>query len=68
MNAIFPPLNMGLMDLSFQAIQNLYAQNMNLCYGVFCKCLGYFWVCLGGNRHIGFLKGVVKFREIRLKY
>ena len=36
-----------------------FAHYMNLsCYGVFCKFLGDFWVCLGGN-------SFVKFREIR---
>ena len=39
----------GNMSLTFQAIKKLYAQNMNLCYGVFCKFLGDLGVFLGGN-------------------
>ena len=53
MNAIFPPLNMAILNgnisFAFQAIQKLYADLINLCYGVFCKFLGDFWECLGGN-------------------
>ena len=56
---------MGLMEISrstFQAIQNLFAQIMNQCYGLFCKVLGdlgYVW------EEIVYLKGFVKFRQTR---
>ena len=66
MNAIFPPLSVGLMKISnsftFQAIQKLSADLTNLCCGLYCKFLvifGYVWA------EIVFLKGFVKFREIR---
>ena len=47
----------------FQAIQDLSALLMNLCFGVFCKFLGDFGVCLGRD---SFLKELVKFREIKI--
>ena len=57
---------MGLVkniSFTFQAIQKPSAHLLNLCYRVFCKFLGDFWVCLGGN---GFLERFVNFsREIR---
>ena len=36
---------------------------MNLCYGVFWKFFGDFWVYLGGDSFS--FKGLEKFREIR---
>ncbi len=40
-------------------MQKPYARPINLCLEVLCKYLGDFW------EEIVFLKGVVKFREIR---
>ena len=54
MNAILPPLDMALMAIS--------AHLLNLCYAVFCKFMGDFWLCLGGN---SFYQRIVKLREIR---
>ena len=34
---------------------------MNLCYWVFCKFFGDFWVYLGGD---SFLKGLEKFEDL----
>ena len=50
------------MDLVFQAIKNTSPHYTKLCCGIFCKCLGDFWVYLG--RDIFFLKGLVKLRGI----
>ena len=36
-------------SFTFQAIQNVYALNTNLCYRVFCNFFGDFWVHLGGD-------------------
>ena len=60
LNAIFPPLDMALMEISrhaFQAIQKPYHHILNLCCGVFCELLGDLWVYLGG---VVFLEGLVK--------
>ena len=66
LNAIFPPLDMALMEIyisfTFQAIQKPHHHPVNLCCGVFCEFLGDFWVYLGG---VVFLEGLVKLREIR---
>ena len=48
LNAIFPPLNMALMEISrshFKQSKNASRINdyINLCYGVFCEFLGDFW-------------------------
>ena len=44
---------------AFQLIQKLYAHFTKLCLAVFCKFLGDVW------EEIVFLKGLVKFGEIR---
>ena len=62
MKAVFPPLNVGLMRIYLvrvKAIQKLSAHFTNLCFAVICKFLGDFW------GEIVFLKGLVKFGEIR---
>ena len=58
-NAIFTPLNMGLISrqFAFHAIQKRFAHLANLCYEAFCKFLGDLWVCLGGN---SFLQRICK--------
>ena len=56
LNGIFAPLNAGLVQVSRSHFKQ------SLCYRVFCKFFGDFWVYLGG---IVFLKGLEKFREIR---
>ena len=66
MNAIFSPLNMGLMKISrsrFKQSKNpLLISRSYVVASLFCKFLGDFWVYLGGD---SFLKGLEKFREIR---
>ena len=52
MNAIFSPLNVGLMKISrsrFKQSKKLSAHLTKLCCGVFCTFLGDFWICLEGN-------------------
>ena len=61
LNVDFPPLNMGLIEIScshFEAIQKLFVHPWPaiVCFGVFHKFFGDFWVYLGGNsfsRRIG---------------
>ena len=65
LNAIFPPLDMALMEIShsrFKQSKHPIITPMNLCCGVFCEFLGDFWVYLGG---VFFLEGLVKLREKR---
>ena len=65
MNAIFQPLNMGLMEI----FRSRFKQSKNsllilLIYVM--RCFVNFWVIFGYVwEEIVFLKGVVKFREIR---
>ena len=74
LNAIFPPLDMTLMEISlfkFQVIQKLYAHPMNLCCEVFCEFLGEFWVYLGGDsfsRRIGKINGEIRNIEGLVKF
>ena len=52
LNAIFPPLDMALMEISGSRFkQKLYTDPANLCCGVFCEFLGIFG---------SFLEGLVK--------
>ena len=56
LNAIFPPLDMALMEISRSRFkQKLNTDPANLCCGVFCEFLGDFWVYLGVflSRRIG---------------
>ncbi len=65
LKAVYSPLKLCFMRIflfAFLAIQKLYAQNTNLCFAVFCKFLGGLGDVL---EEIVFLKGLVKFREIR---
>ena len=65
LNAIFPPLDTALMEIShsrFKQSKTPYHYPVNLCCGVFCEFLGDFWVYLGG---VVFLEGLVELREIR---
>ena len=73
LNAIFPPLDMALMEISrsrfkFQwAPEKLYHHPVNLCCGVFCEFLGDFWVYLGGDdfsRRIGKIKRNERLSEV----
>ena len=60
-NAIFPPLDMALMEISRSRFKQSKNPTIITC-GVFCEFLGDFWVYLGG---VVFLEGLVKLREIR---
>ena len=47
-------------SFTFQAIQKPSAHLTKLCCGVFCKFLGDFWICLGGN---GFSQRICKIQR-----
>ena len=66
LKAVFPPLNLGLMRISrshFKKCKNSPSHSTNLCFAVICKFLGDFGGFL--ERDSFFLKGLVKFGEIR---
>ena len=48
-------------SFTFQAVKNLFSHSTCLCFKLFCKFWGDFWVYLGIN---SFLKGLVKFMEM----
>ena len=66
LNVDFPPLNMGLIEISrshFEAIQKLFVHPWPaiVCFGVFYKFFGYIW------EEIVFPEGLVKLGEINFE-